>query len=64
MLASFAAALMSLMLALAPDGRLRSMVFWLLGDLAGATDLGAALLALLRAAVLLVVASSEARALN
>ena len=64
MLASFAAALMSLMLALAPDGRLRSMVFWLLGDLAGATDLGAALIALLLAAVLLVVASSEARALN
>jgi iron complex transport system permease protein len=64
MLASFATALMSLMLALAPDGRLRSMVFWLLGDLAGATDLGAALIALLLAAVLLVVASSEARALN
>ena len=64
MLASFAAALMSLMLALAPDGRLRSMVFWLLGDLAGATDLGAALIALLLAAVLLAVASSDARALN
>ncbi|MGE5714061.1 MAG: iron chelate uptake ABC transporter family permease subunit, partial [Betaproteobacteria bacterium] len=38
MLASFAAALMSLVLALAPDGRLRTMVFWLLGDLAGATN--------------------------
>ena len=35
MLASFAAALMSLMLSLAPDGRLRTMVFWLLGDLSG-----------------------------
>ncbi|HTN50537.1 MAG TPA: iron ABC transporter permease [Burkholderiaceae bacterium] len=64
MLASFAAALLSLVLALAPDGRLRSLVFWLLGDLAGATDLGAALIALLLAALLLAVAWSEARALN
>ena len=64
MLASFAAALLSLVLSLAPDGRLRSMVFWLLGDLSGATDLRAALIALLIAVVLLVVATSEARALN
>ena len=64
MLASFAAALLSLVLSLAPDGRLRSMVFWLLGDLSGATDLRAALMALLFAVVLLVVAASEARALN
>jgi iron complex transport system permease protein len=64
MLASFAAALLSLVLSLAPDGRLRSMVFWLLGDLSGVTDLRVALMALLFAVVLLVVAASEARALN
>jgi len=64
MLASFAAALLSLVLSLAPDGRLRSMVFWLLGDLSGATDLRSALLALLFAGVLLVVAAAQARALN
>lgn len=64
MLASFAAALMSLVLALAPDGRLRTMVFWLLGDLAGATHVAPALLALALIALLLVLARADARALN
>lgn len=64
MLASFAAALMSLVLALAPDGRLRTMVFWLLGDLAGATHVTPALLALALIVLLLVVARTDARALN
>lgn len=35
-LASFCGALSSLLLSIAPDGLLRGMVFWLLGDLAGA----------------------------
>jgi iron complex transport system permease protein len=38
MVASFAAAALSLALSLAPAGRLRPMVFWLLGDLSGALD--------------------------
>lgn len=36
-LAAFCGALTSLLLSLAPDGLLRGMVFWLLGDLAGAS---------------------------
>ena len=35
-IASFCGALSSLLLSLAPDGLLRGMVFWMLGDLAGA----------------------------
>jgi iron complex transport system permease protein len=38
MIGSGSAALISLMLALAPDAELRGMVFWLLGDLNGATQ--------------------------
>jgi iron complex transport system permease protein len=64
MLASFAAALMSLLLALAPDGRLRTMVFWLLGDLSAATRLMPALVALGIVALLYLLASGDARALN
>jgi len=64
MLASFAAALMSLVLALAPDGRLRPMMFWLLGDLSGATDPWPAVLALVLAIVLLLFALDHARSLN
>ncbi len=45
MLAAFLGAWVSVMLALAGDGTLRGMVFWLLGDLSGATDLSLALLA-------------------
>jgi len=64
MLASLAAALMSLVLALAPDGRLRTMVFWLLGDLSGTSGAGPALAALVVAAALLALARRDARALN
>jgi iron complex transport system permease protein len=64
MLASFAAALMSLVLALAPDGRLRTMVFWLLGDLAGATHVWPALITLALVVLMLVLARADARALN
>jgi iron complex transport system permease protein len=55
---------MSLVLALAPDGRLRSMMFWLLGDLSGATDPWPAVLALVLALVLLLFARGDARSLN
>jgi iron complex transport system permease protein len=64
MLAAFAAAVLSLLLALAPDAQMRSIMFWLLGDLAGATDLRAALAALVILALLLAVAATQARPLN
>ena len=64
MLASFAAALMSLLLSLAPDGRLRPMMFWLLGDLSGATAVAPALLALGLLVALLALALGHARSLN
>jgi iron complex transport system permease protein len=64
MIASFAAALLSLVLSLAPDARLRTMVFWLLGDLAGATDFRAALLALAFVAAAFAIALRHAAALN
>ena len=64
MIAAFCTALLSVILTLAPDAQLRSMMFWLLGDLGGATDLSHALGA---AAVLVLVlwgARAQARALN
>lgn len=64
MIASFAAALLSLVLSLAPDARLRTMVFWLLGDLAGATDFRTALIALAVIAVAFGIALRHAAALN
>jgi iron complex transport system permease protein len=64
MLAAFAAAVLSLLLALAPDVQMRSIMFWLLGDLAGATDLRMALAALAILAVLLAAATTQARPLN
>ena len=64
MIASFAAALLSLVLSLAPDARLRTMVFWLLGDLAGATDFGAALVAVAVIGVAFAAALRHASALN
>jgi iron complex transport system permease protein len=64
MIAALAAAGLSLLLALAPDGQLRSMMFWLVGDLGGATERGAAGLALALLVVLAVVATTQARALD
>ena len=64
MIASVAAALLSLVLSLAPDARLRTMVFWLLGDLAGATDLRTALIALGAIGVAFAIALRHAAALN
>jgi iron complex transport system permease protein len=46
MLGAGASALVSLLLTLAPEAQLRSMVFWLLGDLNGATQWGLVWLAL------------------
>lgn len=64
MIAAFCAAALSLLLALAPDGRLRTMVFWLLGDLNGATSLRDALIALVLLAAALLVAARMAAPLN
>jgi iron complex transport system permease protein len=64
MIAAFCTAALSLLLALAPDGRLRTMVFWLLGDLGGATHLPSALVALALLAGGLVVSSRLAAPLN
>jgi len=64
MIASFAAALLSLVLSLAPDARLRTMVFWLLGDLAGATDFVSVFAALAVIAAACILAQRHAAALN
>ena len=61
MLASLWGALVTLVLALAPDALLRGMFFWLIGDLSGAQAPGAALAAL---AVALAAALGLARSLN
>lgn len=54
-------ALVTLMLSLAPDGQLRSMVFWLMGDLAGAEWRWPLLLVL---ALTLALLLPQSRALN
>jgi len=64
MIAALTAAVLSLLLALAPEGRLRSMVFWLLGDLTGATDKTTATVALVLVAALTAIACVLARPLN
>lgn len=64
MIAAFCTALLSVILTLAPDAQLRSMMFWLLGDLGGATDLWHALSALAVLALVLWLARAQARALN
>lgn len=64
MIAAFCSAMLSVILTLAPDAQLRTMVFWLLGDLGGATDLRQALVALAVLAVSLWLARRQGRALN
>jgi len=64
MIASLCTALLSLALSLAPDGRLRSMVFWLLGDLGGATSPALAALAVTGWLLLWALAQRDAAALN
>jgi iron complex transport system permease protein len=64
MLAAFCAALLSLALSLAPDARLRTMVFWLLGDLSGATDVRAGLAVAALVVIAFLVARTQAPALN
>jgi iron complex transport system permease protein len=64
MIAAFCSALLSVVLTLAADAQLRTMVFWLLGDLSGATDPRQALLALAVLVLGLLLAGRQARALN
>jgi iron complex transport system permease protein len=64
MIASLCAAGLSLALALAPDGKLRTMVFWLLGDLGGAIHPGLAEGAFLAWLALLLLAQRDTLALN
>ncbi|MFN3792872.1 FecCD family ABC transporter permease [Massilia sp.] len=68
-LSSACMALVTLMLSIAPEGRLRSMIFWMIGDLAGAPlrlapwlVLGAALLYALRNARAMNVVALHAEA--
>jgi iron complex transport system permease protein len=64
MIAAFCSALLSVILTLAPDAQLRTMVFWLLGDLGGATHLPQSAAALALLAVCLLLAQRQARALT
>ena len=64
MIAAFASALLSVVLTLAPENQLRTMVFWLLGDLGGATNLPHALASLAVLALVLLLALRHAPALN
>ncbi len=64
MLAALAAAAVSVLLSVAPDGTLRPMVFWLLGDLSTATDVRTAALAVLLLGAGVAVAWPKMRALN
>jgi iron complex transport system permease protein len=61
MLASGWSALITLVLAVAPDAKLRGMLFWLIGELSGAEPWAPALAAL---AVALAMALALARSLN
>ncbi len=64
MIASLCSAALSLALSLAPDGKLRTMVFWLLGDLGGAANPGLGALALACWMAMLILALRDAGALN
>jgi iron complex transport system permease protein len=64
MIASLCAAALSLTLALAPDGKLRTMVFWLLGDLGGVIHPGLSEATCLVWLLLLALAQRDAAALN
>jgi iron complex transport system permease protein len=64
MIASLSAAILSLALSLAPDGRLRTMVFWLLGDLGGAASLAMAALGAAVWFACVIAAARDGRALN
>lgn len=64
MLASFCGALLAAILSLSADGQLRTMVFWLLGDLSAAVDLRHSAAALAVLALLLALAQRQAPALE
>lgn len=64
MIAALCSALLSIALAIAPDGTLRSMVYWLLGDLSGAMPLGGAAATLAASVLLAALAQRDAPALG
>jgi iron complex transport system permease protein len=64
MIAAFASAVLSVILTLASDAQLRTMVFWLLGDLGGATSLVHAVGSLVVLVVALLLSLQRAPALN
>jgi iron complex transport system permease protein len=64
MLAALSAAGIGMLLAVAPDGRLRPMVFWLLGDLSAAGDATTVVAGTAMLATVLLAARFDARALN
>jgi len=64
MIAAFCSAVLSVILTLSADAQLRTMVFWLLGDLGGATDMPHALAAFAVLVLGLALAGRQARALN
>ena len=64
MIGSLCFAALGVGLALAPDGALRPIVFWLLGDLGGSTRLDTASAALLCWLALYLVARADARAID
>jgi iron complex transport system permease protein len=64
MIGSLCLAALSVALAVAPDGRLRSIIFWMLGDLGSAAGGMAALVALLAWGALFAAARSDAAALE
>jgi iron complex transport system permease protein len=64
MLAALSAALLGLAMALVPDGTLRSVVFWLLGDLHAAAEPGLAPMAAAALLALVLLALRDAPALT
>jgi iron complex transport system permease protein len=64
MIGSLCLAALGVALALAPDGRLRGIVFWMMGDLGGVGGGGAALVALLAWGLLFAAARTDAAALE
>ena len=64
MLASACSAAIAVALAFAPDGRLRTMVFWLMGDLGGAHRIGVGAAAVCVWIGLLLLATRDADAVN
>lgn len=64
MLASASSAAIAIAIAFAPDGRLRTMVFWLMGDLGGVHRIGVGAAAVGAWIALLAFAARDAEAVN